>query len=235
MKKISILILNFILIIGIVCSCTTNELAETKEEKNNEIVEVEELISAIGEVSINSRNLISSAYMAYDSLPDEMKSKVENADVLISADNKWSQDIIDEIVNEKMLTADQAYKYIQNCYTKNEELLDYIELIENMKKCEGTFYQNGKYETTVIMYLQYGEPWFQIDYPGYSGSIEKERIVSDGEDGFLFKVNTTGSHTVIFTGDYMIMDFTIRFGEKKLYIEWGRTGKFYLSRAKDVI
>lgn len=235
MKKISILILKFILIIGVMSSCTTNELVETKEEKANEIVEVEELISAIGEVSIDSMDLISSAYTAYDALSDEMKSKVENSDVLISADNKLAEDIIDEIVNEKLLTVDQAYRYIQNCYTKNEELLDYIELIENMKKCEGTFYQNGKYETTVIMYLQYGEPWFQIDYPGYTGSIEEKRILSDGEDGFLFKVNTTGAHTVIFTGDYMIMDFTIRFGEKKLYIEWGRTGKYYLSRTKEVI
>lgn len=64
----------------------------TEEEKiEKEVSYVEEQISNIGDVQFNlkSRNAIAFARVAYDKLEDSSKSKVENVQMLIDAEEKW--------------------------------------------------------------------------------------------------------------------------------------------------
>lgn len=71
-------ILPFILILAIclsLCACG----------KSEEVKAVEEKISSIGEISIDSTDLINDARDAYNALSDEDKEKVENASILREA------------------------------------------------------------------------------------------------------------------------------------------------------
>lgn len=71
-------ILSFILILAIclsLCACG----------KSEEVKSVEEMISSIGEISIDSTDLINDARDAYNALSDEDKEKVENASILREA------------------------------------------------------------------------------------------------------------------------------------------------------
>ena len=73
MKKISSIILVLLICLSL-CSC------KSKDVKN-----VEALIDAIGEVTVNSEDAITAAEEAYASLADEEKVNVENYEVLNSA------------------------------------------------------------------------------------------------------------------------------------------------------
>lgn len=71
-------ILSFILILAIclsLCACG----------KSEEVKSVEEMISSIGEISIDSTDLINDARDTYNALSDEDKEKVENASILREA------------------------------------------------------------------------------------------------------------------------------------------------------
>lgn len=74
MKKVVSLILAFVLCLSM-CAC----------EQNVTVSNVEALIEAIGEVSLESENQIVAAEEAYNTLSEEEKTSVENYDTLISA------------------------------------------------------------------------------------------------------------------------------------------------------
>ena len=77
-----------------------------------EVGKVEELIDAIGEVSINSNDAIDVAQSAFDALEDNKKNKVKNADILMDANNQYA-----ELVREKnysdAVAAFEAEEYSQ--------------------------------------------------------------------------------------------------------------------------
>lgn len=231
MKRLIAFLVTLCLCTGL-CACGSTQ----EPTKSVEVQKVEELIANIGEVDINSKTLITEAYTAYDNLTEEMRTQVENIEALTKADNEYAEMVVSKLENEKYLTLEEAYSYIENCVTRNENLSKWIELVANLQKSSGTFYQSSEsgscYEATLVMYLQYGEPWFEIEYSGYMGSISDGKMEIDGENGFLFKATAAGRHTNIFTGNLQSESFTLRFGEEKLYIAWGRSIAYYLSRTK---
>ncbi len=194
------------------------------------VSEVETIIEAIGVVNIDSYSRIVAAWTVYEELPDPLKASVQNFDDLVNANNTYAEMLCSKITDANEITPEDAYALIKDVNIQHEQLDKLKQDIEAMIKCSGIFYQNGGYETTVTFYIQYGEYWMDIDYPGYSGYINEKMIQTDGADGFLFKTNTTGGH-INFLGNFMSTNFTIRFGENKLYIEWG-SSNYYLDRTK---
>ena len=80
MKKI----ISFILVIVMcftLCACGKSEA----------VVKVEELISAIGEVSLKSKDAIESAQQAFNALTEEEKAEVENYYVLVESHDAFKQ------------------------------------------------------------------------------------------------------------------------------------------------
>ena len=78
MKKVLVGILAFVLILGLV-GC----------EKSNEVKTVEELISAIGTVSMESSEAIHSASNAYNALNEKQQKEVENIAILQDAEKSF--------------------------------------------------------------------------------------------------------------------------------------------------
>jgi hypothetical protein len=224
MKRVVLIVLALTLIVGATCGCS---LLIPKEVKA-----VDELIANIGEdISLDSGKAIAQAFDAYDALTDDHKAKVTGFETLKAADDKYAKLATAKILNEEKISPEDALGLIEVYNTQNSELADLFVTLENLKNCSGVFYQNGKYETTVTIYLQYGEPWFEIDYPGYTGYITEAKLTEDGNNDFLYKAETTGGHINPLFGNFMKTYFTIRFGEEKLYVEWG-SSSYYLSRTK---
>lgn len=92
MKKFFAIVLLIILTFNL-CACG----------KPDEVVEVEKLIDAIGEVSITSGAAISAAQESYNALPVEFKEKVANADILQQAIEKYEDIIHYEIKMDKYI------------------------------------------------------------------------------------------------------------------------------------
>ncbi len=195
------------------------------------VSDVEKAIEAIGEVNNDSYDQIVAAWHVYDKLSDALKANVQNYDDLVNANDTFAEMLCSRIKDENEITPEDAYDIIKDIDIKHEQLDKLKNDIESLIKCSGIFYQNGKYETTVTFTIQYGEYWMDIDYDGYTGYISKKMVQPDGEDGFLFMTNTTGGHINMFTGKYVSTSFIIRFGENKLYIEWGESSH-YLDRTK---
>ena len=78
MKKVLVGILAFVLILGLV-GC----------EKSNEVKTVEELISAIGTVSMESSEAIHSASNAYNALNEKQQKELENIAILQDAEKSF--------------------------------------------------------------------------------------------------------------------------------------------------
>ncbi len=93
-----------------------------------EVGKVEELINAIGEVSINSNDAITAAQSAFDALEDKQKTKVKNAEILQDANDRYA-----ELVREKnysdAIAAFEAEEYNQakDLFT---QLGDYMDAAE---------------------------------------------------------------------------------------------------------
>ena len=80
MKRIMAIVLVFSLCVGL-CACF-----KSKEARN-----VEELIQAIGEVTIDSESAVLEARRSYDALTEEQKAEVKNYDVLVKAEEQFDQ------------------------------------------------------------------------------------------------------------------------------------------------
>ncbi len=197
--------------------------------KSEEVKQVEKMIDEIKTISVENKEQLFEAYEAYEALLDEEKDSVKNISTLEKALNEIAPDVFKEILNTEKISANDAYEMIKNFSSVHGEYEELYNDIKNMALCSGLFYQDGKYETTVDLYLQFGEYWMDIDYKGYTGTIEKSKISKDGQDGFLFKTNTEGIHINFLTKAPDDTHFTIRFGEEKMYVEW-EGGSYYLSR-----
>ncbi len=90
MKKIISLILALVMCLSL-CACGKSEA----------VVKVEELISAIGEVSLESKSAIESAQEAFNALSEEEKAEVENYYVLVESHDAFKQ--LEEIEAQRLL------------------------------------------------------------------------------------------------------------------------------------
>lgn len=80
MKKVISLILAIAMCL-LLCACG----------KSGAVLKVEELISAIGEVSLESKSAIESAQEAFNALTEEEKAEVENYSVLVESHDAFKQ------------------------------------------------------------------------------------------------------------------------------------------------
>ena len=111
MKRFTALILVLCLCIGL-CACG----------KPQEAVEAENLISAIGEVTITSGEAITLARDYYEALPTEVQEKVENADILQQAIKTYEDLIHYDITMEK---------YILSLRDEDGEIVTYSDQVFN--------------------------------------------------------------------------------------------------------
>ena len=88
MKKVISLVLVLVM-------CLSLTACKSKEAKN-----VESLIEAIGEVTLDSETAVISAENAYNALTDEDKAEIENYEILITARSTLDS-LIDAVLNEK--------------------------------------------------------------------------------------------------------------------------------------
>lgn len=107
MKKI----ISFILVIVMcftLCACG----------KSDAVVKVEELISAIGEVSLESKSAIDAAQEAFNALPEEEKAEVENYYVLVESHDAFKQ--LEE--NAIKTNAKEVYENIKSAWTIADQI-----------------------------------------------------------------------------------------------------------------
>ena len=107
MKKI----ISFILVIVMcftLCACGKSEA----------VVKVEELISAIGEVSLESKDAIESAQQAFNALTEEEKAEVENYYVLVESHDAFKQ--LEEAATKT--NAKEVYENIKSAWTIADQM-----------------------------------------------------------------------------------------------------------------
>lgn len=112
MKKIISLILALVMCLSL-CACGKSEA----------VVKVEELISAIGEVTLESKGAIESAQEAFNALPEEEKAEVENYYVLVESHDAFKQleeieeqRLLEEAEKAKKANAKEAYENIKSAW-----------------------------------------------------------------------------------------------------------------------
>ena len=135
---------------------------------------------------------------------------------------------IEEIKNTAEISVSDAYDKLAQYNSNNAEIADYRQELLELKNCEGTYSQDGKYEAKIEIQLKYGEYWMNIEYDNYTGTIDEAKLEKDGQDGFLYKARTEGIHVNIF-GNIGQPEFEIRLSQEKLYISWGG-GHYYLTK-----
>lgn len=102
MKKIISLILALVMCLSL-CACGKSEA----------VVKVEELISAIGEVTLESKGAIESAQEAFNALTEEEKAEVENYYVLVESHDAFKQ--LEEAATKT--NAKEVYENIKSAWT----------------------------------------------------------------------------------------------------------------------
>ena len=118
MKRIISLIAILIVCISL-CACG----------KSKEATMVDELVLNIGEVSLESRNVIETARNSYDALTEDQKKEVENLEILISA-----EETLRTLVAELVENAKTAAKYELLNYNPNAA----IKLLEKVLPMDST-------------------------------------------------------------------------------------------------
>jgi len=101
--------------------------------KSDAVVNTEELISSIGEVTWQSEAAISAAQQAYDALSEDEKKQVENYTVLEEAQKKYAQDkaIAEMLIREEnektnFSNAKDSYSFVKAAWTLTEIMADDI-------------------------------------------------------------------------------------------------------------
>jgi hypothetical protein len=107
MKKVISLILVIVMCFAL-CACGKSEA----------VVKVEELISAIGEVALESRGAIESAQEAFNALPEEEKAEVENYYVLVESHDAFKQ--LEEAATKT--NAKEVYENIKSAWTIADQM-----------------------------------------------------------------------------------------------------------------
>ena len=106
MKKGISLVLALVMCLSL-CACGKSEAASN----------VEELISAIGEVSLESKDAISSAQEAFDALSEDEKAEVENYYMLVESQDTLRKLEEIEVEETKRANGKEAYDNIKYAWT----------------------------------------------------------------------------------------------------------------------
>lgn len=144
MKKIAVLLLSALLVLSL-CSC-----------KSKEAQAVDDLILAIGEVSLESEEAIEKARVAYEELTKEDKSNVDNLPILEEALIKF-----EELQKKLTPIEEKLFEYILNIINKEDfETLSSVRILEigdyvEWSKRKGTDSEESFYgPDLVVVHLQ---------------------------------------------------------------------------------
>lgn len=131
MKKTIAILLALCLCIGL-CACGADA------KKSAEAQKADELILAIGEVSLDSESAILAAKAYYDTLTDEQKAQVENVAVLETAvadldglkkEGEYADTYEKALVYETNLQIDEAYAEYEKLPTGYEDVAQRMEML----------------------------------------------------------------------------------------------------------
>lgn len=103
MKKAIALVLAMVISLSL-CACG----------KSQAVQDVEALISAIGEVSLDSKEVIDAAQQAYDALSAEEKAQVENLSLLLDGQNAYQE--LEKLEAEKLISTNASTAYTSIAY-----------------------------------------------------------------------------------------------------------------------
>lgn len=217
MKKIIALLLVLVMALSLT-ACKCKAVRETEERIETVKAQMTD------EINDKTARALKKAFRAYNALSREEKEKVSNYGELEDASYRYAQLLEQDIRSREYISVDDACELASGAPLGDEEWMAFVEELNNMAECDGTYYQaseyadNGKYSAEVTYYLKFGECWADIDYENYGGIIDSNKLLPDGEDGFLFKVETTGGH---FIGSQRVpTSFLMRFAPDHMYVEW---------------
>lgn len=104
---------------------------------------------------------------------------------------------------------------------------------EEILKCEGRYVQRSEdssdtYGAELSFYEKDGNVYANIEYSGFIGTIQ-DGVVEDSTDSeYLYEMHPKGKITPNSEAD---MDFLFRFDEEKMFISWGETCEYTLTRS----
>lgn len=127
--------------------------------------------------------------------------------------------IYEEIVSSENISLDEAIAKLEGTEFDDVGKKDYVQKLKDLFSCEGQFVQRSessknRYNATVAYYLLKGEPYMNISYSGYMGTISDGSIERTTDDGYLFVCDTKGD---LYGRE---QDFRIYIAEDKLRITW---------------
>lgn len=228
MKKIKIL-MGILLVVMLLAGCGKSENAQKADE----------MINSLGVITIDSRTQIEEAERAVDTLSEKEKESLEYYSTLLSAREKYdeiyaeqealAEEKYNEVINSSRISVEDAYTMLADIRCENMNVISFREQLENLIECSGVFYEEGSYNATAEFYLQFGDVWAEVDSNLYGGAIYDGKVLGDDSNGFLFVEETGGVHINPFTNRLSEVEFYIRFGKEKMYIEWGASA-YYLTR-----
>ena len=216
MKKI-------IAVLLLLCLCVTLVACKSKEAKK-----ADELILAIGEVTVDSEAAINAAQTYYDSLPDEQKAEVEHYDTLVAAHELLQERKLEAIHQEIMSLIEQGdYIGASDIVYQHPEFADYDELVQlcgsgvaaQLVKTKGEEKEPGKYFlelvgnniTTISAWYMEETNALQFVYysAGYGIGYGITMDYTMGSDQMLFMRTTTNMSKVVNTqyGTIAISDY----------------------------
>lgn len=188
----------------------------------------EQRVDAIGTVTEDSGPIILELRSFYDGMTEGAREQVEPdaLDTFLTAETEYddmvAERILEQIKSAEKLSLEEAYEIAFSHTTRNEKLLELQKDIADLMLCDGVFYQEGNYKSELVIYLQYGEYWFDFDYRGYTGTLEPSRLWRERAGGdYLFRASTTGTHWNFLEDWWDTTSFELHFGEKRLYVAWG--------------
>lgn len=171
MKKIIFLLLTIVLCLSL-CACGKSEAVKN----------VEAIIDALGEITLESIDAIRAAEDAYSALTEDEQKKVENYEILVDARNRYYElCLIGEWCNDTIYPFDIEVMYERLNFVLNEDMA-------------GTHYMDGG-DTAFPATWHVSDGFLNIDlgdygYTRYTITEENDKIslVQDGSDWSLMKV-----------------------------------------------
>lgn len=222
MNRIICGLLAMILCFGM-CACGN------QPQKSAEATKTEELIAAIGEVTLDSKAAIIAAQEAYDALTSEQKAEVTNYDTLVAAQELLSEKKLEALHKEALELMEQGdYIAASSIVYDHPEFSDYALLVEECGSQvipqyimeQGEEKDSGKYfiklveedGTTISLWYLKDKNAIEFVYY-YSGNGLEDGIFLDytiGGDNMLFMRESTNMTLPINSqvGTVSVADYT---------------------------
>ena len=168
MKRLLSLILALSMVFAL-CGCGKSANAEKADE----------LINAIGEVTLESKTAIDEAWQFYSGLSDKEKEEVENYTILENAIAEYADKLINaigEVTLESKTAIDEAWQFYSGLSDKEKEEVENYTILENAI-AEYTEIEDA-YQKDLILTELTEEKWINVN---------------DG-DAYLLNKDGTGTH-----------------------------------------